>query len=90
MFLIVNTRNGQKVGIGKRKMEELNNRLDEGAVTDSQDEFDHGVHPKDPNIMGYQKEEGGVVIWSGGIRHADTQCPGGTLVSGNGLYMLLR
>ena len=37
---------GQKVAYWKRKMEELNNRSDEGAVTDSQDEFDHGVHPR--------------------------------------------
>ena len=28
----------------------------EGAVMDSQDEFDHGVYPKDPNVMGYWKK----------------------------------
>ena len=32
----------------------------------------------------------GVVILIRGIRHADAQCPGGTLVSGSGLYTLLR
>ena len=46
----------EKVAYWKRKMEELNNRSDEGAVMDSQDEFDHGVCPEDPNVMGYQKE----------------------------------
>ena len=44
---------GQKVVYWKRKIEELNNRPDEGAVMDSQDEFDHGVCPEDPNIKGY-------------------------------------
>ena len=44
---------GQKVVYWKRKMEELNNRSDEGAVMDSQDEFDHGVCPEDPNVIGY-------------------------------------
>ena len=40
-------------------------RSDEGAVTDSQDEFDHGVHPMDPNVMEYQKNKVGVAIQSG-------------------------
>ena len=40
----------------KRKMEEYNKRSDEGAIRDSQDEFNHGVHPTDPNVLGYQKE----------------------------------
>ena len=39
----------------KKKMDEYNERSDEGAITDSQDELDHGVHPTDPNIMEYQK-----------------------------------
>ena len=39
----------------KRKMQEYNERLDKGAIMDSQDELDHGVHPMDPNVMGYQK-----------------------------------
>ena len=46
---------GQKVSYWKRKREEFSNRSDEGAVMDSQDEFDHGVHPEYPNVMGYQK-----------------------------------
>ena len=37
----------------KKKMEEYNERSDEGAIMDSQDEYDHGVHPMDPNVMGY-------------------------------------
>ena len=37
----------------KRKMQEYNERSDKGAVNDSQDEFDHGVHLMDPNVMGY-------------------------------------
>ena len=37
-------------------MEEYNARSDEGAVTDSQDEFDHGVHLTDPNVIAYQKK----------------------------------
>ena len=37
----------------KREMREYNERLDEGAVMDSQDEFDHGVCLMDPNVMGY-------------------------------------
>ena len=36
---------GQKVAYCKRKMEEFNNRSDEGAVTDSQDKFDQGGPP---------------------------------------------
>ena len=40
----------------KRKMQEYNERSDKGVVTDSQDEFDHGVHPMDPNVMGYWKK----------------------------------
>ena len=39
----------------KKKMEEYNERLDEGTIMESQDEFDHGVHPTDPNVMEYQK-----------------------------------
>ena len=37
----------------KRKMEEYKERSDEGAIMDSQDEFDHGVCPTDPDVMGY-------------------------------------
>ena len=37
-------------------MQEYNERLDEGAVTDSWDEFNHGVCPTDPNVMGYQRK----------------------------------
>ena len=37
------------------KMEDYNERSDEGAVTNSQDKFDHGVCPMDPNVMGYLK-----------------------------------
>ena len=82
---------GAKGGILEEKMEELNNRSDEGAVMDSQDEFDHGVCPEDPNVMGYQKKLRLVfVILVRGIGHADAQCPGGTLVSGKGLYLFLR
>ena len=40
----------------KRKMLEYNERSDEGATMDGQDEFEHGVHPMDPNVMGYQKK----------------------------------
>ena len=47
----------------KRKMEEYNKRSDEGAIMDSQDEFNHGVHPMDPNVMVYWKNKVGVVIW---------------------------
>ena len=36
---------GQKVVYWMRKMSELNNRSDEGAVMDSHDEFDHGSAP---------------------------------------------
>ena len=36
-------------------MGDYNKRSNEGAVTDSQDEFDHRFHPKNPNVMGYQK-----------------------------------
>ena len=71
-------------------MEEYNERSNEGAVMDSQDEFDHGVCPTDPNVMGYRKNEGWCCHLVRGIGHADVQCPGGTLVSGNGLYVLLR
>ena len=39
----------------KRKMQEYNERSDEGTNMNSQDEFDHGVHPMDPNVMKYQK-----------------------------------
>ena len=39
----------------KKKMEKYNERSDEGAITDSQDEFDLGVCPMDPNVMEYQK-----------------------------------
>ena len=39
-------------------MQEYNERSDKGAVMDSHDEFDHGVCPMDPNVMGYQKKEG--------------------------------
>ena len=55
-------------------MQEYNERSDEGAIMDSQDEFDHRVCPTDPNVMGYQKK-----VWCcyliRGIRHADAQCP---------------
>ena len=47
------------------KMEEYNERSHEGTITDSQDEFDHRVHPMDPNVMSSQKIKVGVVIWSG-------------------------
>ena len=39
----------------KQKMEEYNERSDEGVIMDSQDEFDHGVCHTDPNVMGYQR-----------------------------------
>ena len=54
------------------KMEDYKERSNEGAITDSQDEFDHGVCPKDPNVMGYQKKLRLVfVILVMGIWHAD-------------------
>ena len=34
---------------------------------DSQDEYDHGVHPEDPNIMGYQKIKVGVCYFLSGV-----------------------
>ena len=37
-------------------MQEYNERSDEGAVIDSQDEFDHGICLTDPYVMGYQKK----------------------------------
>ena len=40
----------------EEKMEEYNERSDKGAITDSQDEFDHGVCMTDLNVMGYWKE----------------------------------
>ena len=70
-------------------MQQYNERLGEGAIMDSQDQFDHGVCPMDPNVMEYWKK-GWCYHLIRGIRHADAQCPGGTLVSGSGLYMLLR
>ena len=39
----------------KKKMDEYNERLDKEAIMDSQDGFDHGVHPMDPNVMEYWK-----------------------------------
>ena len=36
-------------------MDEYNERSDKGAITDSQDEFDHEVYLMDPNVMEYQK-----------------------------------
>ena len=33
----------------------------EGALTDSQDEMDHGVHPTDPNVISYKKNKVGVI-----------------------------
>ena len=48
----------------KKKVESYNDRLDEGAITDSQDEYNHGVHPMDPNVMEYQNKVG-VIIWLG-------------------------
>ena len=48
----------QLEGISKHwreKVEGYNERSDEGAITDSQDEYDHGVCPMDPNVMEYQK-----------------------------------
>ena len=47
---------GKMANYWKRKKQEYNERLDEGAITDSQDELDHGVHPTDPNVMGQQKK----------------------------------
>ena len=39
-----------------RKMaDQLANRSDEGALTDSQDEIDHGVWPTYPNVLSYKK-----------------------------------
>ena len=29
---------------------------DKGVVTDSQDEFNHGVHLTDPNVMSYKEK----------------------------------
>ena len=37
----------------KEKVECYNERSDEGAITDSQDEYDHGVQQMDPNVMEY-------------------------------------
>ena len=73
----------------KRKIQEYNERLDKGAIMDSQDKFDHGVHPMAPMSWSI-KNKVGVVILIRGIGHVDVQCPGGTLVSGSGLCMLLR
>ena len=41
------------------KVDYYNERLDEGADTDSQDERDHGVWPTDPNVMSYKKKKWG-------------------------------
>ena len=30
-------------------------RSNEGALTDSQDKMDHGVWPTDPNVLSYKK-----------------------------------
>ena len=45
-------------------MEGYSQRLDKEAITDSQDEYDHGVCPMDPNVMEYQNKVG-VIIWLG-------------------------
>ena len=42
----------------KKKVEGYNERLDEGAITDIQVEFNHGVCPMDPNVMEYQNKVG--------------------------------
>ena len=71
-------------------MEDYNERSNDGAVTDSLDEFNHGVYPTDPDVMGYQKIKVRVVIWLGVLGVLMCNGPGGTLVSGEGLYVLLR
>ena len=75
----------------KRKMEEYNERSDEGAVMDSQDEFDHGVCPMDSYVMGYQERIRLALPFDQGVSGM-LIC--NTLevlqVSGKGLYMLLR
>ena len=55
LFLILYSKHQKQAKYLKQKMEDYNKRSDEGAVMDSQDEFDHGVHPMDPNVMGYKK-----------------------------------
>ena len=44
---------GKMTKYWKKKMQEYNERLDEGAIMDSQDKFDHGVCSTDPNVMEY-------------------------------------
>ena len=34
---------------------QLAKRSDEGLLTNSQDEMDHGVWPMDPNVLSYKK-----------------------------------
>ena len=55
-----------------RKMaDQLAKRLDEGVLTDSLDNLDHGVQPMDANVLSYKKEGWCYpVIW--GIEHVDT------------------
>ena len=51
--------------------DQLAKRLDEGVLTDSLDNLDHGVQPMDANVLSYKKEGWCYpVIW--GIEHVDT------------------
>ena len=34
--------------------DQLAERSDEGTLTDSQDEMDHGVQPMDPKVLSYK------------------------------------
>ena len=54
----------------KKRAECYNKRSDEGAKIDSQDEYDHGVWPMDPNVMVY-KNYSWCYCLIRGIRHAE-------------------
>ena len=56
LLVILSSKHQKQVKYWKWKMEDYNVHSDKGAVTDSQDEFDHGVHLMEPNVISYKKK----------------------------------